>query len=292
MLFRNLHRAYSPVRSTGFSWKRALERFSICCSRSRQTSGLNSGESGYIIFQSALVALLAEKITCVIALLLIAFVVSGESFAQETTTQPESEPVAKEKKSKPVELLKGNDLSAWKKTNFGGESDVTLKDGVLSLDMGSSMTGVTWKDASKIPTSDYEIELEARRVEGNDFFCGLTFPYNNTHATYIVGGWGGGLCGLSCIDDYDASENETCDFRKFKKGQWYNIRIRVTEGKIDAWIDQFHLVDLKVDGRKISVRTEVELSRPIGICSFETRAEFRNMKLTRLREGDAPSEPK
>ncbi len=261
MLFRNLQRAYSPVRSTGFSRKRAL------------------------------VARLVETTACVVALLLISIACSGESFAQETATQPESKPVAKEEKSKAVELLKGNDLSAWKKTNFGGESDVTLKDGVLSLGMGSSITGVTWKDASKIPTSDYEIELEARRVEGNDFFCGLTFPYGDSHVTYIVGGWGGGLCGLSCIDDYDASENETCDFRKFKKGQWYKIRIRVTEGKIDAWIDQFHLVDLTVDGRKISVRTEVDLSRPLGICCYETRAEFRNMKLTRLREGEAPSEP-
>ena len=101
MFFRNLHPALLPVRSTGFSRK------------------------------TALITLLVETKTSVIALLLIAIVAGGKSFAQETATQPKSGSVAKKEKSKPVELLKGNDLSAWKKTNFGGESDVTLKD--LSL---------------------------------------------------------------------------------------------------------------------------------------------------------------
>ena len=224
---------------------------------------------------SALIPPKGGTTNCLIAILVI-LVSTASSFAQKTETPP------KKKESKTVQLLKGNDLSAWKKTNFGGEGDVELKDGVLSFDIGSPLTGITWKDKSKLPTSDYEIELEARRVAGSDFFCGLTFPYNDSHVTYVVGGWGGGLCGLSSIDDYDASENETCDFRKFEKGKWYKIRVKVTKGKIEAWIDQFKLADVTVDGRKISVRAEVQLTRPLGVCSFETQSEFRNMKLTRF----------
>ena len=48
------------------------------------------------------------------------------------------------------------------------------------------MTGVTW--TRDFPKSNYEIRLEAMRVEGSDFFCGLTFPYQKAHATLVLGG--------------------------------------------------------------------------------------------------------
>ena len=37
---------------------------------------------------------------------------------------------------------------------------------------------------------DYELRLEAKRVEGGDFFCGLTFPVGKEYCTLILGGWG------------------------------------------------------------------------------------------------------
>ena len=57
--------------------------------------------------------------------------------------------------------------------------------------------------------SDYEVTLEAMRVDGNDFFCGMTFPAGKDPCTLIVGGWGGTVVGLSSINGMDASENET-----------------------------------------------------------------------------------
>ena len=40
------------------------------------------------------------------------------------------------------------------------------------------------------------------------------------------------------------------------------MRIRVTDAKIEAWIDDRQIVDQSREGRKFSVRSEVELSRP------------------------------
>jgi len=129
--------------------------------------------------------------------------------------------------------------------------------------MGSSLTGVTWtpaKGTAAIPTNNYEIELEARRVEGGDFFCGLTFPYKDSHASLILGGWGGGVVGISCIDYDDASENETTTYHAFKQDQWYKVRLKITENHVEAWINDKSFVDVDITGSKLGVRGEVRNS--------------------------------
>jgi hypothetical protein len=60
------------------------------------------------------------------------------------------------------------------------------------------------------------------------------------------------------------------------------VRLRVTESKIEAWIDQKQVIDLTIGRHKISIRPEVELSRPFGVASWRTRAALRDIKLRRL----------
>lgn len=60
-----------------------------------------------------------------------------------------------------------------------------------------------------MPVMNYELSLEAMRVDGSDFFCGLTFPVGSNFCSFIVGGWGGGVVGLSSLNSEDASQNET-----------------------------------------------------------------------------------
>ncbi len=176
-------------------------------------------------------------------------------------------------------LFDGASLTGWTKTKFGGEGTVTAKDGILGLGFGAFMTGVTYADKTPLPTSNYEVVLEARRAEGTDFFCGLTVPYKESHFSLIVGGWGGGVTGISSIDGLDASENDTTTYIPYKKGKWYCIRLRVTDDRIKAWIDKEVAIDFAVDEQKFSTRLEVDLSKPLGICSFDTRAELRNIRL-------------
>ncbi len=179
-------------------------------------------------------------------------------------------------------LFDGKSLDGWKVTNFGGEGEVTVEDGRMLLDFGVTLTGITYE--REVPKINYEISLEAMRVDGVDFFCGLTFPVNDSHCSFIVGGWAGAVVGLSSIDGKDASENETTKFMTFKSGQWYKIRVRVTETKIEAWIDDQQIVDQIIAGRTISIRNEVSLSKPLGISAWQTQAALRNIQLRRLAE--------
>jgi hypothetical protein len=177
-------------------------------------------------------------------------------------------------------LFDGKTLDQWNVTKFGGEGEVHVEDGNLILEMGSSATGVTLQ--TKFPKVNYEVTLEAMRVDGIDFFCGLTFPVADSHCSFIVGGWSGGVVGLSCLDYFDASENETTRFAQFEKGRWYKIRVRVTDKKIEAWIDDESYVDVETTDRVISIRPEMELSKPFGIASWETKAALRNLKYRKL----------
>lgn len=175
-------------------------------------------------------------------------------------------------------LFDGKTLAGWKATEFAGGGEVAVKDGELRLATGGDLTGVNFTGA--MPKMGYELALEAQRVEGGDFFCGLTFPFGEACCTLIVGGWGGALVGLSSIDGNDASENETTKFKKFEKGHWYKIRVRVTAAKIEAWIDDEQMLDVETKDKKISMRAgEIELSKPCGIATFRTTGALRAIRL-------------
>ena len=177
-------------------------------------------------------------------------------------------------------LFDGKSLEGWRITQFGGQGDVLVEDGCLTLGFGASLTGVTYE--KEFPLTDFELALEARRIDGTDFFCGLTFPVQDSHCSLIVGGWGGALVGLSSIDGLDASENETQQIMSFKRGQWYPIRVRVTKQQITVWIDGKQVIQQPLEGRKISTRPEVDLSKPLGIASWQTHAALRKIRFRPL----------
>lgn len=177
------------------------------------------------------------------------------------------------------QLFDGKTLTGWRISDFAGSGAVKVEDGKLILEMGT-MTGVTWTSA--VPTMNYEISLEAMRVEGSDFFCGLTFPVGKDPCSLIVGGWGGGVVGLSSLDGQDAANNETTQYMNFEKGRWYRIRLRVAPNQIQAWIDEDKVVDVDTKERQISIRIEVEESRPLGFSTWATTAALRNIQLRRL----------
>ena len=176
-------------------------------------------------------------------------------------------------------LFDGKTLTGLKITDFAGHGEVKVDDGKLILEMGV-MTGVTW--TSQIPRMNYEVSLEAMRVEGSDFFCGLTFPVGKDPCSLIVGGWGGGVVGLSSLDGEDAANNETTQYMNFQKGRWFLIQLRVRPDRIQAWIDQELIVDVVTTGKRISIRSEVEESMPFGVASWATTAALRNIKIRQL----------
>jgi hypothetical protein len=182
-----------------------------------------------------------------------------------------------------ISLFDGKSLEGWQVTKFGGQVDPVIEKGQIILPFGSDMTGITWK--GKVLKDDYEIELDAMRVDGTDFFCGLTFPVKEEPCTLICGGWGGGTVGLSSINGEDASENETNDHYPFKNGQWYHIRLKVSSGKIMAWIDQKKIIDFQIGENRLSVRSEVELSKPLGIATWCTTGAVKNIRMRKVKPG-------
>src|SRR5207244_3822034 len=105
----------------------------------------------------------------------------------------------------------GKSMTNWKPIDFAGAGEIRVDNGALVIGVGERLTGVSWT-GDKLPTQNYELSLLARRVDGSDFFCGLTFPVDDSHATLVLGGWGGALCGISSFDDEDAAHNETKSF--------------------------------------------------------------------------------
>ena len=153
------------------------------------------------------------------------------------------------------------------------------------------MTGVTLEKAEKIPSTNYEVSLKAKRVRGGDFFCGLTFPVEKSHCSLIVGGWGGGLVGLSCIDGRDASNNETSSWHNFDNDTWYDIRLRVQPSRIQAWLDDKRVVNADIKDRAISVRPDVNLSRPFGLSTWRTAALIKDIKIRALTAKEQNQQP-
>lgn len=198
--------------------------------------------------------------------LLCALILAGAVRAADEATKPgEWQP-----------LFDGKSLAGWAETDFTGKGKVSVSDGVITLGTGF-MTGITYQ--KPFPTSNYEIRLEAARMDGNDFFAGITFPVKNSHCSWIVGGWGGVIVGLSSIDGMDASENETTSVWQFEQKRFYRLRLRVTDDRIQTWIGDEWAVDSYIKDREISLRFgEIELSRPLGIAAYSTTSALRNIE--------------
>ncbi len=183
-------------------------------------------------------------------------------------------------------LFDGKTLKNWKSTQFGGEGDVAVKEGKIVLAQGSDMTGITWT-GEPLPKMNYEVTLMAQRIEGSDFFCGLTFEVNDDPCSLIIGGWGGGVVGISSLEGLDAANNETARYETFTQGEWYKIRLRVSQVGLMAWIDDEQVVSVPTKGRKISIRGEVEPSRPFGISCYATVAGLKDIKIRKLTTEEA-----
>jgi hypothetical protein len=178
-------------------------------------------------------------------------------------------------------LFDGKALGSWQSSKFGGDGTVRVENGQIILDTGKPFTGITW-NGPEPPTTNYEIALQAMRVEGRDFFAGITFPVGDSSCSLILGGWGGTVIGLSSVNGEDASQNQTSQSTEFELGRWYNVRIRVTDAAIETWLDDRQIIKQERKGNKISIRVDMEPSLPLGIASYRTKAALRDLRIRKL----------
>lgn len=180
-------------------------------------------------------------------------------------------------------LFDGKTLGRWQvvdRFDFINHGKVEVRQGRLILGRGDPGTAVRF--TGEFPKINYEVSLEAMRVDGEDFFCGMTFPVGQTALTLIVGGWGGPVVGLSCIDDELAAENQTCSYQEFDNRRWYTIRVCVTGSKVEAWIDREKVVDFATADHKLSIWFEPETALPLGIATWRTTGAVRNIRVRTL----------
>ncbi len=191
-------------------------------------------------------------------------------------------------------LFNGRDLSGWRMADLSGNGAVkVLPGGIVECGAGMSISAIVY--TNKFPVRNYELSLEAMRTEGSDFFVGLTIPVESSYCTVIIGGWGGGLCGISSFDGNDAANNQWAEGLNLKDNRWYTLTVRVTPGVIQIALDK-DLYTARVeydDVRRIGLRFgDIEKTIPLGLATYETTARWRNFTVKEIRQllpGDRPA---
>jgi len=181
-----------------------------------------------------------------------------------------------------AEVFNGRDLSGWEVLAdgyFDAAGKVYAADGAMVLEAGKDLTGIRW--TGRMPRDNFCISLRARRVEGEDFFCGITFPVRKGYVSLILGGWGGTVVGLSNVDGMAAVENNTTRIIKFKLKRWYDVDVAVGRGHIRVYLDGKEIVDQAIDGHQFDVWPQMEPPRPLGFATWQTKGQIRDICVER-----------
>lgn len=168
----------------------------------------------------------------------------------------------------------------WKKNSEDTSKKPPVEGKLFRLGMGDPLTGIRW--TGKLPRENYELRMQARRTDGFDFFAAVTFPVGKEHCSFVLGGWGGGVVGISSIDGDDASSNETTGYKDFKNKQWYNIRVRVDEKNVTVWIDDVKWTSVNRSEHTFDIRIEMDPCLPLGIANFQCESEVRGIQIRSL----------
>ncbi len=187
-----------------------------------------------------------------------------------------------------IELFDGKSLGIWEEIQFREENqaNVRIENGKIIFDRGDPLTGIAINDPGfEVPDDEYELILKARKIDGRDFFCAITFPVpeKKTCCTFVAGGWGGQVTGLSNIDYLDANRNTTRSTLDYDHDRWYIIRVEVTHGRIRCWIDKRLVVNCLIKDKHISIRPGlIEKCQPLGVASYDTKVEFKSISLRKF----------
>ena len=210
-----------------------------------------------------------------------------QSSPENVSTIREAVPALADATNTAKDWVEMESLAPGKWVGIEGAADLAWNDEtrIMKMGVGTDLNGVRW--TGPLPVVPYTIEMEARRMSGSDFFCGLTFPVRSgtESVSLIIGGWGGSLVGISSIDGFDASENSTASQRDFENQQWYRIRLEVGKERLQAWIDDRQVVDANTEGQRLSLRLgPIEACGPFGLATWETSAEMRGVRWRKLAD--------
>ena len=143
--------------------------------------------------------------------------------------------------------------------------------GELLLGPGGALSGVAWE--GDFPASNYELALRLQRRAGRGP-CYITFPV------------GDALCTL---------RPQNGDM-PLEAGRWHDLRLRVTDARVDAWLDGRSLAAVRRAAAQSAFPLAHETLTSLGLhATLDTQVAVRDIKLGRLEApapAEAPPEPK
>ena len=180
----------------------------------------------------------------------------------------------------------------WWEGDRGGK--VRVIDGRVVLEPGDPLTAMSW--TGEFPRDDYEIALEAMRLEGN-FACPvICFPVGAESCRFMAGGWANSVVGIGTVDGRTALRNVTTRRMGTATNIWYRVRLRVSKARVQAWLDDQQVVDLARAGRRFGTIPGWPADA-LTFCSFGRSSviTLRDIRLRRLPPheiGVAQAEPR
>ncbi len=176
-------------------------------------------------------------------------------------------------------------LKNWSKVtkyDFDSAPDPKVVNGAIQLPAGNPGSGIKYN--GRFPKINYELTYQARRVDGNDFFGLAVIPYKDKCFGFVLGGWGGSLCGFSCLDGFSADENSSTFTYDFKNNVWYDVKLVITEKELVVYINGEKLSTVDMEDRTVSNRMEVEPIEPFGFATWYTTGEIRNIVIRKVEK--------
>lgn len=186
-----------------------------------------------------------------------------------------------------VSLFDGKTLEGWRVVEEAicdGHGDVRVENGWMVLveaDPDRS-TSVSWT-GFVLPRTNYDLKLEAMRMDDSGGLCHLAFPVGNSHCLLSVGGKGTRVA-LDRVDGLTADDdtNPTLRFMTFEKDRWYRIQLRVTQAHIAVSIDNDNMFDLSLAEHKVGMPPPWTVLQPLGLGTWRDTSAFRKIFIRRL----------
>lgn len=196
-----------------------------------------------------------------------------------------------------ITLFDGKSLEGWLPLELGGSGQVEFEKGfvpaeskadpvnIIRIGQGDMLSGMAWTNGPI--RMNYEIEFEAMRLEGYDFFSSVSFPVKDSYVTFVPGGWSGNVTGISSVNKLDASENETAKRYSYKDNTWYHFKIKVSEKKIEAWVNDEKVVNLLTMDKELSLRSgsPAEINKyGLVFTTFRSTGAIKEIKMRKFKE--------
>jgi len=191
-----------------------------------------------------------------------------------------------------VSMFDGKTMAGWRVVEEGvcdDPGEVSAKSGRMLLAEGGSdrSTSISWM--GPVSRTNYEIKLEAMRLDGSGCLCHVAFPVGDSLCMLIVGGDGTWVALDRVGAEREYKQNITARSMTFEQDRWYLIHLRVTPADIAVWIDNRKVIDLPLTKHEVQIPSEWTVLRPLGLGTWQSTSTFRNIFIRQLEpDGVSP----